>query len=82
MNRIFIVVILFLTGCSKIDVPDIDRKNQVDSIGDYKVDTTFLNCQLLIFTSYTTYRNGVPFQSFDLKKTIGEPCSYENKPQP
>ena len=61
--------LLILTACNK---PELITPTE--TIGDFRSDTTYRNCQTIIYTSWNTYRNGEVFQSFDAMKVIGQPC--------
>lgn len=64
-----ILALLILSACTKQE-----PINPTETIGDFRSDTTYKDCQMIIFTSWNTYKNGKVFQSFDAKKVIGEPC--------
>jgi hypothetical protein len=64
-----IIAALFFASCTKSE-----PIKPIDTISDYRSDTTYVNCQMVIYTSWNTYRNGEVFQSFDAKKVIGQPC--------
>jgi len=64
-----IIAALIFASCTKSE-----PIKPTETIGDFKSDTIYVNCQTIIYSSWNVYRNGEVFQSFDAKKVIGQPC--------